>query len=203
MALSKKKIREILSAAGVEADNMAEAVDRITDGHVASIEALKEERDSYKADAEKLEDVQKELDELKKTVSDDDGYKQKYEDLKKEYTEYKTTQTKAQEKATKDKAYREMLKEIGILDKRIDSVMRVTDLETVKVDADGKLVDADALKKTAADEWSDFIGKEDTKGASVSTPPANDPKPAREKSRAAQLEQKYHGDIYGESPKED
>lgn len=201
MALSKAKIREILSKAGVESENMADAVDKITDGHVASIEALKEERDSYKADAEKLADVQKELDDLKQTVDTDNGFEKKYDDLKKEYDDYKHAQSEAAAKKAKDDAYRALLKEIGVVEKRIDSVMKVTSLDDLKLDKDGKLENLDTLKESAKNEWSDFIGKPDTKGAGENNPPANDPKPPRKESRAAQLEKRYHGDIYGEAPK--
>lgn len=201
MALSKAKIREILSKAGVESENMAEAVDAITDGHVASIDALKEERDKYKKDSEALADVQKELDDLKQTVDTDNGFKKKYDDLKKEYDDYKHAQSEAAAKKAKDDAYRAMLKEIGVVEKRIDSVMKVTSLDDLKLDKDGKLENLDTLKESAKNEWSDFIGKPDTKGAGENNPPANDPKPPRTESRAAQLEKRYHGDIYGEAPK--
>lgn len=200
MALSKAKIREILSKAGVEAENMADAVDRITEGHVASIEALKEERDGYKAEAEKLESVQKELDDLKKTVDDASGFEKKYNDIKKEFDDYKQAQDEAAKKKAKEDAYRSMLKEIGVVDKRIDSVMRVTSLDDVTIGEDGKLEGIEDLKKSATEEWSDFIGKPETRGAGESNPPANDPKPPKKESRAAQLEQKYHGDVYGNIP---
>ena len=59
MALTRK----FLSALGIEADK----VDEIINAHAETVNALKEERDNYKADAEKLPAVQKELDELKKS----------------------------------------------------------------------------------------------------------------------------------------
>lgn len=201
MALSKAKIREILSEAGVDSEKMAVAVDKITDGHVASIDALKEDRDKYKQDAEKLADVQKELDDLKATVDDDNGFKEKYENIKKEYNDYKQAQSEAAAKKAKDDAYRALLKDIGVVEKRIDAVMKVTSLDDLKLDKDGKLENIDTLKESAKNEWADFIGKPDTKGAPDPKPPANDPKPPRTESRAAQLEKQYHGDIYGEAPK--
>ena len=202
MALSKAKIREILSKAGVEAEAMAEAVDKITDGHVASIEALKEERDIYKADSEKLEAVQKELEDLKKTVDDDNGFEKKYNDIKKEFDDYKQTKIAEEEKKAKENAYRSMLKEIGVLDKRIDSIMKVTSLDDIHVDGDGNIEGIDELKETAKEEWSDFIGKPEQRGANENNPPANDTEPPKKISRAAQLEQKYHGDVYGKAPKD-
>ena len=74
MALTKAKVKEILSKAGVEAENMDAAVDSILNGHIASIDALREERDGYKKDAERLPDVQKELDDLKKAGEGKDDF---------------------------------------------------------------------------------------------------------------------------------
>ena len=67
MALTRK----MLKAMSIE----DEKIDQIVDAHTESIDALKEERDTYKADAEKLAAVQKELDNLKKDGGD---WKTKY-----------------------------------------------------------------------------------------------------------------------------
>ena len=66
MALTKAKVREILSAAGVDSEHSHDAVEAIIDGHLSSIEALREEVAKYKEEAEKLPAVQKELDGFKK-----------------------------------------------------------------------------------------------------------------------------------------
>ena len=50
MALTKAQVKEILSTAGVDADHMSDAVEKILAGHTASIDALREERDTYKAE---------------------------------------------------------------------------------------------------------------------------------------------------------
>lgn len=79
MALTNKGLKEILSEAGLDAEHSAEAVRKIMEGHNATVDALKEreetaikarddalkERDTYKADAEKLAEVQKELETVK------------------------------------------------------------------------------------------------------------------------------------------
>lgn len=54
MALSKAKVREILSEAGVDSDHMTAAVDSIIDGHTASINALREDRDTAQAESKRL-----------------------------------------------------------------------------------------------------------------------------------------------------
>lgn len=168
MALTKAQVREILSSAGVASENMQAAVDKIIDGHVASIEALREEITTYKVDAEKLPTVQKELDDLKSAKGD--GWKEKYESEHTQFEEYKTqVETEKASNAKKD-LYRAMLKSINVDDKRIDSILRVTDISKLTV-KDGKLEDEENLKTTAKTEWADFISVQGAKGAQVDNPP--------------------------------
>ena len=53
--------RKMLKAMGIE----EEKIDQIIEAHSETVDSLKADRDSYKEDAEKLKDVQKELDDLK------------------------------------------------------------------------------------------------------------------------------------------
>lgn len=198
MALTKAKVKEILSRAGVEAENMDAAVDSILNGHIASIDALREERDGYKKDAERLPDVQKELDDLKKVGEGKDDFEQKYNDLKKEYDDYKSEQSAKATKAAKDKAYRAMLKEIGVSEKRLDSIMKVTDLSDIKLDKNGAIEGLEDLKESTKTEWADFITTEIKQGAGTITPPAGKTDPPKGKSRATEIEARYHSDLYGE-----
>lgn len=157
---------------------MSDAILAIMDGHTASIDALREERDAAKKEAEeaaeakkKAADLQKEVDSLKE--SSKDSYKVKYDALKEEFTEYKKGIENEKTKATKTEAYKALLKEVGIAEKRIDAVLKVSDVDKIKLDKEGKIEGAEDLKKSLADEWADFIVKTDKKGADTSTPPAN------------------------------
>ena len=145
-----------------------EQIDTIIEAHTETVEALKEERDKYKADADKLPTVMNELETLK---SDGGGYEQKYNDLKKEFDSYKSEQTAIAEKTAKETAYKEMLKNAGVSEKRIASIMRVTNLADIKVDKDGKLKDYEKLVDSVKSEWSDFIETKTEKGADVKNPP--------------------------------
>lgn len=147
-----------------------EQIDTIIEAHTETVDALKDERDKFKADAEKLISVQKELDSIKGTNGD---FEQKYNDLKKEYDKYKADQEAIAEKTAKEAAYREMLKSAGIPEKRIASVMRVTNLSDIKLDKDGKLKDHDKLVDSVKSEWADFIDTKTEKGADTKTPPDN------------------------------
>ena len=173
MALTKTQLREILSKAGVTAENAEAAIASIMDGHLASVNALREERDKFKEDAEKLPGVQKELDELK--GSGDDSYKTKYEKEHADFEKFKADQTAKETKANKTAAFRKLLKEAGVSEKRLDTVIRASgpDIDGIELDKDGKIKDAEALTKTVKESWADFITKKESKGADNPNPPAN------------------------------
>lgn len=159
MALTRK----FLSAMGIEADK----VDEIITAHTEVTDALKTERDKYKKDADELPKVQAQLDEALK--KGDDAYKEKYEQEHKAFEDYKKTQDAEALQRKKKSAYREILKEAGIQDKRIDAVLKVSGdvINKIELDDDGKVKDADELTKAAAKEWPEFIAKEETRGTNT------------------------------------
>ena len=171
MALTKAQVREILSAAGVTSENMSEAVDKIIDGHVTSVNALREDVAKYKADAEKLPTVQKELDDMKANTND--SWKEKYDNLKGEFDKYKTD---VQEKETHNKkveAYKAILKDANLSEKGIEKAVKYADWDKIELDADGKLKGASDHIKAVKEEWAEYVTTTTTTGAKTSTPPAN------------------------------
>lgn len=152
-----------------------EKIDEIISMHTETVDALKEQRDAYKADAEKLTSVSKELKEAKEQLEslDKDAYKVKYDALKEEFENYKTEQTAKETKTAKESAYRELLKSAGVSEKRIESVLRVSDIDGIEL-VDGKIKDADKLTETIKEEWADFIPTKTSEGAKFDNPPANE-----------------------------
>lgn len=165
MALTRK----FLTALGIE----AEKIEEIITAHTETVDALKEQRDAYKTDAEKLPAVQKELNDLKAETDGQDSWKLKYDAVKEEFDNYKTEQKQKETEAAKRTAYRQLLKDAGVSEKRIDSVLRVSKLDDLKLDKEGKITDADKVTNTIKEEWADFISTEGTKGADTATPPNN------------------------------
>lgn len=166
MALTRK----FLSALGIEQDK----IDEIITAHTETVDALKHERDTYKADAEKLPGVQAELDGLKANAAKDGGkdpWKVKYDALKEEFTDYKKDIEAKETTAKKSDALRALLKEVGIREKRIEAVLRVSDLDSIELDENGAIVDAGKLKKSIAEEWEDFIDTTEQKGVQTVNPP--------------------------------
>ena len=154
-----------------------EQITAVMEAHTEVTDALKQQRDGYKADADqykadadKLADVQKQLDELKGS----EDYKSKYESEHQAFETYKQ-EAAAKEQAEKLKAaYRNLLKEAKVSDKYLDTVINATQFTDMKLDKDGKLENADALKKSAAEKWADFVVKTRDRGPIVETPPRQD-----------------------------
>lgn len=168
MALTRK----MLKAMGIEEDK----IEQIIEAHGETVSALKDERDGYKADAEKLDEVQRELDRVKKAAKDggeDTVPKSDYEKLQNDFDTFKSNVDAEKTRTAKQTAYRELLRAVGVSDKRIDSILRVTDMESVELDKDGKIKDADKLTEAVKSEWADFIELDTTKGANVAKPPAS------------------------------
>lgn len=171
MALTRK----FLAAMGIEADK----VDEIIVAHTETVDALKEKMGELQTEADKVPDIQKKLDKALKQIedaekdSDKNPWKVKYDALKEEFGDYKKNVEAEKSKTTKTEAFKKLLQDIGISEKRIDAVVRVSDIESINLDAEGNIEGVDDLKKSLASEWEDFIVKSSTKGADTTTPPTN------------------------------
>ena len=166
MALTRK----FLSALGIEEAK----IDEIITAHVDTVNVLKEQRDGYKADADKLPAVQKALDDLKASQSGEDPYKAKYEKKAKEFDDYKKGVEAKELKRSKSTAYKQVLKELNA--SHIDSILRASqsELEKIELDENGKIKDVDKLKESIKKEWADFLVTEGQQGANTATPPASE-----------------------------
>ena len=194
--------RKFLTAMGIE----AEKIDEIISAHAETVDGLKEERDAakkeaerYRSEASKLPDVEKELNDLKEKVKEGnkDPYEPKYNELKEEFDKFKAGIEAKEITAKKQSAYKALLKEAGVSEKRIDTILKVTDISSIELADDGSIKDADKRNEAVKTEWADFIQTEGTKGATTPTPPENKGGNADKPSRAAQLAQKYHENLYG------
>ena len=164
--------RKFLSAMGIE----AEKVDEIINAHIEVVDGLKEERDNFKKDAEKLADVEKELTKAKeKLAKNGEGEtvaKEDYDKLKKEYDDYKADITAKNTRTEKENAFRELLKSAGVSEKRLNAIIKVSNIDGLELDKDGKIKDAEKHTENVKSEWADFIETTTTKGAKTANPPA-------------------------------
>lgn len=172
MALTRK----MLKAMDLDEDKISQ----IIDAHQSTIDEIAGERDTlkadvekYKAQAEKLASTEKELVKAQAKLEDADKTAEKLKALQNEFAEYKADVDAKATQATKEKAYRELLREAGVSDKRFDAILKISDLSKVEFDKDGKVKDSKTIVDGIKSEWSDFIVTTGKKGAETATPPSN------------------------------
>lgn len=173
-----------------------EQISAIIEEHVNTVNGLKDARDTYKADADKLAEVQKELDALKANNGDD--WKTKYAAKEKELDDYKNAVAAKERETTIKAAYRKLLVDEHVGDRQLDAVIRATDFSGMEIGTDGNLKNAETLRETIKKDWAGFITTEHVKGANVPTPPTNNPTGGAN-PRAAELAKKYHEQRYGKT----
>lgn len=162
MALTRK----MLKAMGIE----DEKIDQIIDEHAESVNALKAQRDEFKEAAGKADGYKKELDALKAKGEGASEYEEKYKTAVKNLEDYKAKVEGEKAAAEKRSLYRKLLKSAGVDPKRIETVLKVSDLENVTV-KDGAIEDADKLTEGIKADWADFIATTTVKGADVAHAP--------------------------------
>lgn len=172
MALTRKMLK------AMELDE--DKITQIIDAHQSTIDEIADERDKLKADvekfkteAERLGSVEKDLLKAQAKLEDADKVSEKLKALQNEFAEYKADVDAKTTKATKEKAYKDLLKQAGVSDKRIDSIIKISDLSTIEFDKDGKIKDEKAVVDAIKSEWADFIVTEHEKGAQTPKPPVN------------------------------
>lgn len=154
MALTRKA----LTAMGLT----AEQVDSIIEMHTETVDGLK----AYKADAEKLPEVQRQLEEANKKLESagKDDYKAKYDALVKENQQREV-------RTSKETALRGLLGELGLSEKGVGLAMKYTNLDTVELDEAGKLKNGAAVKEAVLADWGDYKESRNQTGADVKNPP--------------------------------
>lgn len=161
----------MLEAMGIE----DEKIDQIIDEHAESVNALKAQRDEFKEAADKADGYKKELDALKAKGEGAKGegadeYEEKYKAAVKNLEDYKAKVEGEKAAAKKRSLYRKLLESAGVDPKRIETVLKVSDLENVTV-KDGAIEDADKLTEGIKADWADFIATTTVKGADVAHAP--------------------------------
>lgn len=180
-----------------------EQVGAIIEEHTNVTTALKSERDKFKADAEEVVKVQKELEKLKKSNDEASNWEEKFNAEHEAFESYKKDVAEKENIAKIRSAYKNLLSECKVGEKHIDSILRVTDFSKLKLNDDGKFDDADGIKEQITADWSGFITTKETHEEEPENPPQekSDDKGGRT-GRAAELASKYHDNLYGKQ-KED
>ena len=135
-----------------------EQVDTIIEAHTDTVDGLKADVSRYKADAEILPSVQKQLDDLK--AAGDGGYKEKYEKEHSDFEAYKSGVTAKESKAAKEKAVRAYFESKNITGANLDLAMRGCGEEMAALELDGeKIKDTKALDALVDGTYKGLVAK--------------------------------------------
>lgn len=155
----------LLKSMGIEGDQR----DQIMAAHQETLQSIKDERDGLRDTAARVPALEKEIEDLKAAQPTED-WEARYNAEHDAFEAFKAKSEKEQADKERADLYRALLLEQGVDPKRVDAIMRVTDLGEVSV-KDGQLEDGEALAESIRTEWADFVTKTITKGASVDDPP--------------------------------
>lgn len=154
-----------------------EQVDTIIEAHTDTVDGLKEQVKTYKADAEKLPNVQKELDDLK--AAGDGGFKEKFEKEHSDFENFKKTIQEKETKAAKESAAKSFFESKGITGNSLEIAMRGSSAEIAALDLDGeKIKDSSALDALVNGTFKALVSTTTTKGANIPNPPVTTPNKA-------------------------
>ena len=146
-----------------------EQVDSIIEEHTAVTDALKEQVNQYKKDAEGYQTARKELEDLK---AGGDDWKERYEAEHKAFEDFKKETEATAERAKVQEAYKALLKAENVSEKRIDKIIKLTDLDALKLTKEGRIANEEKVAEDIRNEWSDFIVSQSDRGTDVDNPPA-------------------------------
>ena len=151
---TRAEIRNILGEACTE-----EIENRLVALHLGVVDPLKDDLTKYKADAEKLPGVQKELDDLK--AAGDGGYKEKYEKERSAFEAFNTDITAKESKAAKEKAVRAYFESKNITGANLDLAMRGCGEEMAALELDGeKIKDTKSLDALVDGTYKGLVSKQ-------------------------------------------
>ena len=148
-----------------------EQVDTIIEAHTDTVDGLKGDITRYKADAEKLPGVQRELDDLK--AAGDGGYKDKYEREHSDFETYKAAVSAREAKAAKERAVKAYFESKNIVGANLELAMRGCGEELAALELDGdKIKDARSLDALIEGVFRPLVSTVQTMGANTAAPPA-------------------------------
>lgn len=167
MALTRK----LLAALGIEDAK----IDQIIEAHTETVDALKKQRDGFKSTADKVAELEKELETAKASAGDGDGYKAKFEKEHQAFEDFKKDLAAKEAHNAKATAARAYLKDKGINEKSLGLALKAlgADIDALELDGDS-IKDSKTLDDALAGDLAQLVTTTETKGAPTATPPANE-----------------------------
>ena len=200
MAFKRQEIREILGEAYTDeiATKLVELHRGVVDPLKDDLDAAKRDATKYKAEADKVPGLQKDLDEAKKG----EDWKDKYEKEHQSFEDYKTKVAQDAEAVKVEAAYRKLLTEEKVSDKAMTLIIaaKKAEFSKMKLKEDGTLDGVEDLKKEINEKYADFRVSQRQRGQQVDNPPAG--APGGSDSSIRDYVRKMHEARFGAAPQQ-
>ena len=187
---TRGEIRKILGEA--HTDEIENALIAL---HLGVVDPMKDDLDKAQKAAERLEAVQKELDDIKSGTD----WKTEHDKIKKQFDDYKAEITGKEALGKVQAAYRKLLDGKKIAKEDADLIMAGTKFDGMKLKDDGTLEGEEGLLNDIGTRYSRYIPTEDRRGHEPDKPPKTD-NGGGANPRAAQLAKRFHEERYGKAP---
>ena len=164
---NRATLRKVFEDAGMEIPPK-DVLGQICDLHTAKTDEMK---DTVKELTKRAEKAEQERDALE--AQGNDGYKEKYDKEHSDFEKFKAEIAAEKAQASKEKAYREVLKDANLSEKGAEKAIKYADWSKLELDEKGGLKNAAELVKEAKEEWSEYVSNSVIHNAPVPNPPIN------------------------------
>lgn len=167
MALSRK----FLKAMGLT----DEQVDSVVEAHRETVDGLQKSLTTAEEKAKRLDDVEKELDEIKARNSGAEDFKAKYENEHTAFEKYKSEIAAKETRTAKESAVKAYFEKNNIVGTNQAIALRgiKSELDGIELDEKGNIKDTASLDELIKGDYAGLISTTKTEGAHTSTPPNN------------------------------
>lgn len=163
---NRATLRKVFEEAGMEIPPK-DVLGQICDLHTAKTDEMK---DTVKELTKRAEKAEQERDALE--AQGNDGYKEKYDKEHSDFEKFKADVAAEKTQASKEKAYRTMLKDV-LSEKGVEKAVKYADWSKIELDEKGELKNASEHVKAVKEEWSEHVSNSVIHNAPVPNPPIN------------------------------
>lgn len=189
---NRATLRKVFEEAGMEIPPK-DVLGQICDLHTAKTDEMK---DTVKELTKRAEKAEQERDALE--AQSNDGYKEKYDKEHSDFEKFKAEIAAEKAQASKEKAYRAMLKDV-LSEKGVEKAVKYADWSKIELDEKGELKNASEHVKAVKEEWSEHVSNSVIHNAPVPNPPINTGGTSITKEDFAKMSYKGRLKIYNEN----
>ena len=149
-----------------------EQINTIIEEHTSIKDNLKNQISDLQEKVNDYDEIKRKYEDLSNDVKQN-NWKDKFDEAKKQLEDYKNEIKNEKQTLKKKELYKELLKESGINDKQISSILEVTKFDDINIDENNKLENAEELTNEIKSKWDGFIVKSAVTGINTENPPTN------------------------------